>query len=34
MHKGEIVGTPLAEVVTKKKELDGRLLDLANVLAK
>ena len=32
--KGEIVATPLAEVVAGKKPLDPRLLDLARVLAK
>ena len=32
--KGEITGTPLETVVSKKKELDMRLWDLANVLAK
>ena len=32
--KGEIVGTPLEEVVTKKKQLDRSLLALAEVLAK
>ena len=34
VQKGEIVGTPLAEVTMKKKELDKRFLDLAKVLAK
>ncbi|MFH0769186.1 MAG: ATP-dependent 6-phosphofructokinase [Chloroflexota bacterium] len=32
--KGEIITTPLAEVVSKKKPLDLRLLELARVLAK
>ncbi len=32
--KSEVVTTPLAEVVTSKKELDMRLLDLARMLAK
>jgi 6-phosphofructokinase 1 len=32
--KGEIVATPLAEVVSNKKPLDVHLLDLARVLAK
>ncbi len=32
--KGEIVATPLAEVVANKKPLDLRLLELARVLAK
>ena len=31
--KGEIAGTPLAEVVSKKKELDRSLFELAGVLA-
>jgi 6-phosphofructokinase 1 len=34
MVKGEISATPLAEVVTRKKPLDLRLLELAHVLAK
>nr|MBC7244684.1 6-phosphofructokinase [Chloroflexota bacterium] len=34
LNKGEITGTPLEEVVSKKKELDVRLLELAQVLAK
>lgn len=32
--KGEITATPLADVATKKRELDLRLLELARVLAK
>lgn len=32
--KGEIGGTPLEEVVSKEKELDKRLLELAEILAK
>ena len=32
--KGEIAGTPLDEVVAKRKPLDRKLLDLARVLAK
>lgn len=32
--KGEIAATPLADVATKKRELDLRLLELARVLAK
>jgi 6-phosphofructokinase 1 len=32
--KGEIVATPLAEVVSNKKQLDMHLLELARVLAK
>jgi 6-phosphofructokinase 1 len=32
--KSEIVPTPLGEVVTGKKPLDMRLLDLARMLAK
>jgi 6-phosphofructokinase 1 len=32
--KGEIVGTPYAEVVSKKKPLDPRMLKLAQILAK
>jgi 6-phosphofructokinase 1 len=32
--KGEIGGTPLEEVVSKKKELDKRLFELAEILAK
>ena len=32
--KGEIGATPLAEVVTGKKQLDLRLMELARVLAK
>ena len=31
--KGEITGTPLEEVVSKEKELDKRLFELAEVLA-
>ncbi|WP_041971235.1 ATP-dependent 6-phosphofructokinase [Geobacter sp. OR-1] len=34
MIKGEVATTPLSEVVTQKKALDLRLLDLAHVLAK
>ncbi len=34
LNQGEITGTPLAEVVGKKKELDMRLWKLAEVLAK
>ena len=34
MIKGEIAGTPLAEVVGRKKELDMGLLELAEVLAR
>jgi 6-phosphofructokinase 1 len=33
VHKGEIVFTPLAEVATKKKELDLSLFQMAKVLA-
>jgi 6-phosphofructokinase 1 len=32
--KGEIAATPLAEVVTNKKPLDLKLLELARALAK
>ncbi len=32
--KGEVVGTPLSEIVGKKKTLDPSLLNLASVLAK
>jgi 6-phosphofructokinase 1 len=32
--KGEIAATPLAEVVSHKKSLDLKLLELARVLAK
>jgi 6-phosphofructokinase 1 len=31
---GEIIATPLTEVVTKKKPLDLRLLELARMLAR
>jgi 6-phosphofructokinase 1 len=31
---GQIRSTPLAEVVSRKKPLDARLLELAGVLAK
>lgn len=34
LNKGEITGAPLEDVVNKKKELDVRLLKLADVLAK
>ncbi|MBI4474870.1 MAG: 6-phosphofructokinase, partial [Acidobacteria bacterium] len=34
LMKGDIESTPLVEVVTQKKELDVRLLELAAVLAK
>ncbi len=34
LHKGEIVATPLTEVVAQKKTLDLSLLELARVLAK
>lgn len=34
LHRGEITGTPLEEVAGKKKELDMRLWELAEVLAK
>jgi 6-phosphofructokinase 1 len=34
MAKGEVITTPLAEVVAGKKPLDPRLLDLARVLAR
>ncbi len=34
MMKGEIVGTPLAEVVSTKRRLDPALLELAQVLAR
>lgn len=34
LSKGEIVTTPLAEVVTNKKPLDQRLLELVRVLAR
>jgi 6-phosphofructokinase 1 len=34
LAKGELVATPLAEVVAGKKPLDARLLELARVLAK
>lgn len=34
LNKGEIGPTPLAEVVAKKKQLDMRLLELAQVLAR
>jgi 6-phosphofructokinase 1 len=34
INRGEITGTPLAEVVSKKKPLDLESLELANVLAR
>jgi 6-phosphofructokinase 1 len=34
LHRGEIVGTPLGEVVSRKKPLDLDSLELANVLAR
>ena len=34
MCRGEVVATPLAEVVSTKKPLDERLLSLARILAK
>ncbi len=34
MAKGEVITTPLAEVVASKKPLDSRLIELAKVLAK
>jgi 6-phosphofructokinase 1 len=34
MVRGEVAATPLAEVVSRRKPLDLRLLDLAHVLAK